>query len=765
MSTIDTALLLGGALFCQSYFTGDGADDLAIRAYADSLYRRVNWPWAIARPPALSMGWHPETGFIPADWKGYNEAIIAMVLGLGSPTYPLETTAWDAWVSTYAWRDFLGRPQLDFAPLFGHQYSHVWIDFRGIHDGYMRGKGIDYFENSRRAVLSQRQYAMQNPMGWRGYGANLWGLTASDGPLDGTLTIDGTARTFHTYWARGVSAVERRDDGTIAPTAAVASIAFAPEVVAPATVAMREYGGGIVSGPTVSWTPSTRRSATNRHACSMGGWMRTHGWSMATLGIVGADHRHARELAYGAHLARHADESAHRAWLASCRILGRLVGWRAGDAVIRLLRSLAALSLAVLATCDRRAESDGTVVLRFWAMGREGEVVKSMIPAFEDEHPGIRVRVQQLPWSAAHEKLLTAHVGDVTPDVAQLGNTWVPEFVALRALEPLSARTAASLSITADAYFPGIWDTNVLSDTLWGVPWYVDTRLLFYRTDLLRDAGVSEVPTTWEEWRAAMEAVRVRSGSTDADVATYGAFLPTNEWNVPIILGLQAGSSLLRERDTRGAFSEPAFRRAFEYFTGLYRDGLAPKYGSNDVANMYQEFARGRFVFYVSGPWQIGEFSRRLPQDLQGQWATAPMPGPVDGVPGVSLAGGSSLVIFQSSTQKDAAWKLIEYLSRPQQQATFYELTGDLPSRPAAWQAAQLADAPLTRAFYQQLFHVVPTPKIPEWELIATRVFERVETVVRGGETVDAALAALDRDVNRILEKRRWLMMRDSVRP
>jgi hypothetical protein len=248
LSTIDTALLLGGALFCQSYFTGTNDSDVAIRAYADSLYRRVNWPWAIARPPALSMGWHPETGFIRSDWKGYNEAMIAIVLGLGSPTYPLQPASWDAWTSTYAWRDFLGQPQLDFAPLFGHQYSHVWIDFRGIRDGYMRGKGIDYFENSRRATVAQRLYAIQNPMGWRGYGADVWGLTASDGPLDGTITIDGTPRTFHTYWARGIAAAERRDDGTIAPTAAVASIVFAPELVVPATVAMREGFGGIAFG-------------------------------------------------------------------------------------------------------------------------------------------------------------------------------------------------------------------------------------------------------------------------------------------------------------------------------------------------------------------------------------------------------------------------------------------------------------------------------------------------------------------------------------
>lgn len=248
LSTIDTALLLGGVLFCQSYFTGADGTESSIRALADSLYRRVNWPWAVVRPHTLSMGWRPERGFIRSDWTGYNEAMLLLVLALGSPTHPLEPAAWDAWTSTYAWHTFEGQPHLDFAPLFGHQYSHAWIDFRGIQDAYMRERGIDYFENSRRATLSQRAYAMRNPNGWRGYGADIWGLTASDGPFDRTLTIDGVPRRFHSYWARGVSTREVNDDGTIAPTAAVSSIVFTPALSIRATVAMRESFGGLAWG-------------------------------------------------------------------------------------------------------------------------------------------------------------------------------------------------------------------------------------------------------------------------------------------------------------------------------------------------------------------------------------------------------------------------------------------------------------------------------------------------------------------------------------
>jgi hypothetical protein len=243
LSTIDTALLLAGALSCQSYFDGTNATEVSIRAYADSLYRRVDWPWAIARAPVVSMGWHPERGFIPADWVGYDEAMILYVLAFGSPTHPIDPAAWAKWTSGYKWAPFYGTDHVNFAPLFGHQYSHIWVDFRGIQDAYMRGKGIDYFENSRRATLSQRAYATANPMGWKGYGPTLWGLTAVDGPKDTTLVWNGQTRTFFTYSARGAAAGEIRDDGTLAPTAPGGSVPFAPEIAIPALKNMRQLFG------------------------------------------------------------------------------------------------------------------------------------------------------------------------------------------------------------------------------------------------------------------------------------------------------------------------------------------------------------------------------------------------------------------------------------------------------------------------------------------------------------------------------------------
>jgi len=391
-------------------------------------------------------------------------------------------------------------------------------------------------------------------------------------------------------------------------------------------------------------------------------------------------------------------------------------------------------------------------------MGREGEVVQDLVRDFERQHPGIRVDVQQIPWSAAHEKLLTAFVGRATPDLAQLGNTWVAELVALRALEPLDAQVAASKSLSAENYFPGIWDTNVIEGTLYGIPWYVDTRLLFYRRDVLSRAGYAEIPSTWDGWRAAMEAVKEEVGPEN-----YAILLPVNEWTQPVIFGLQAGSPLLIDDDTRGDFSGPEFRRAFSFFLDLFREGLAPPLANNEVANVYQEFAGGYFSMYITGPWNLGEFRDRLPPELQDAWATAPLPGP-DG-PGVSLAGGSSLVVFGRSSHSEAAWKLIEFLSRPEEQVRFYQLSGDLPARREAWEDPSLAGDPKVQAFRDQLQRVVPTPKIPEWELITSRVLEYAEMAARGAAPADTALDRLDRDVDRILEKRRWLLDRRREEP
>lgn len=243
LSTMDTALLMAGALFCASYFDRDEPQEREIRALADSLYARVDWRWASVRPPSVGHGWIPEGGHLPYDWRGYNEAALVYLLALGSPSHPVSVGAWEEWVSGYRWGDFHGQEHLGFGPLFGHEYTHVWIDLRGIRDRYMRERGIDYFENSRRAVYAQRAYAVANPGGWKGYGADLWGLSACDGPVNAKVEVGGEMREFHTYWARGASFTGVDDDGTVAPPAVAAALPFAPEIVMPALLAMRRTYG------------------------------------------------------------------------------------------------------------------------------------------------------------------------------------------------------------------------------------------------------------------------------------------------------------------------------------------------------------------------------------------------------------------------------------------------------------------------------------------------------------------------------------------
>ena len=389
-------------------------------------------------------------------------------------------------------------------------------------------------------------------------------------------------------------------------------------------------------------------------------------------------------------------------------------------------------------------------------MGREGEVVAQLVPEFERTHPGIHVEVQTLPWSAAHEKLLTAFAGDSTPDLCQLGNTWIPEFVALGALKTLDGYAADSSTIQASDYFPGIWATNRVDGKLYGVPWYVDTRLLFYRRDLLAQAGYDTPPRSWPEWTAMLATIKQRNIA-----GQHGIVLPASEVEPLVALALQQDDPLLRDGGRYGNFRSDGFRRAFEFYLGMFRNGYAPPPAAAEASNIWNEFGRGQFVFYISGPWNIGEFQRRLPAALQRSWMTAPLPG-ANG-PGASIAGGSSLVIFRNARNPAAAWQFVEYLSRPDVQRRFHALTGDLPPRRSAWTEGALTDDVYARAFREQLERAKPTPQVPEWERIATEIRLVAERVVHGDLTIAQAATELDARTDRILDKRRWLLDRKNI--
>ncbi|HET9473149.1 MAG TPA: glucoamylase family protein, partial [Steroidobacteraceae bacterium] len=279
LSTVDTALLMAGVLFVSGYFDADHPEEAEIRRIANELYQRVNWPWAIELAPDIRMAWSPELQFGGHDWRGYNEAMLVFILALGSPTFPAADHTWIAWTSNYYrhWGTLEGQTHLTFGPMFGHQYTHIWIDLRGIKDEFMWPLGMDYFENSRRAVLAQRAYAIRNPLDWKGYGPNIWGLTASDGPGDHELDYLGQKRKFRSYAARGIGLDYVVDDGTIAPTAALGSLPFAPEIVIPAAQTMyKRYGRHIYGkyGFVDAFNPSFDYDVPLRH----GKRVRGVGW-------------------------------------------------------------------------------------------------------------------------------------------------------------------------------------------------------------------------------------------------------------------------------------------------------------------------------------------------------------------------------------------------------------------------------------------------------------------------------------------------------
>lgn len=415
--------------------------------------------------------------------------------------------------------------------------------------------------------------------------------------------------------------------------------------------------------------------------------------------------------------------------------------------------SCAGIAAALTAGCQVHGDEDART-LTFWTVGREGEAVAQLLPAFEREHPGLHVKLQQLPLSAAHQKLLTAIAGGSTPDLTQLGNTWIPELAELDALEPLQTRVDASKVVRQDDYFANIWATNRIDGTLYGVPWYVDTRLLFYRRDLLKQAGFDAPPRDWHEWRRALAAL------SHAERGSYGILMPTDEFEQLLVLALQQDEPLLRDGNRYGNFRSAGFKRALAFYVDTFRLHQAPAITRVEAGNPWLEFGRGVYAFYLSGPWNIGEFRKRLPASQQQDWDTAPLPG--EHGPGASNAGGSSLVIFRRSPRKDEAWQLVEYLSRPDVQQRFYELLGDMPPRRSSWEGGALRDDPKARAFRDQLERVKPTPPIPEWERIVTEMQLVAARAVHGDLSVDQAAAEIDRRVDLILEKRRWVMDRKA---
>ncbi len=414
----------------------------------------------------------------------------------------------------------------------------------------------------------------------------------------------------------------------------------------------------------------------------------------------------------------------------------------------RITKTLLILvSVFLFHSCSIKNDKSNQIV--FWAMGVEGENIGKIIPEFEKKY-NVKVKVQQIPWTAAHEKLITAFVSETLPDVFQLGNTWIPEFVALNAIEPLDSICISS-NFNLNEYFSGILESNKINGLLYGIPWYVDTRVLFYRKDLLKKTGWNSPPKTWEELYEVSKKIKTLTGN-------YAIYFPTNEWVPLIIFALQNEARLLINNYTEPAFTEPEFVSAFQFISRFYKEKLSPS-NITEVTNIYQAFEEGYIAMYITGPWNISEFKKRISKNAQNLWMTAPLPSPDSLYPGKSLAGGASLVINRDSKKKELAFKLIEFLSEPEIQIKFYNLVGSLPSIKTAWKDSIFINDIYLRAFRIQLERTQAMPKIAEWEnIMNSKIQKFVEEIATGKMSVSEACDRLNKETSNLLEKRKYLV-------
>ena len=418
------------------------------------------------------------------------------------------------------------------------------------------------------------------------------------------------------------------------------------------------------------------------------------------------------------------------------------------------LRTVAALGVATLALagCGRDASTSGdgpgqgeavgdgpaTGEIEVWAMGTEGEELGAFAAAFEKENPDADVKVTAVPWESAHTKIATAITSGKTPDVTLVGTTWMGEFAESGGLEP----TPEGLVDEAD-FFEGAWDTTVVGDTSYGVPWYVETRTLYYRTDLAEKAGWDEAPQTWDELTQFAADMKSKGG------ADYGISLPpgqTGSWQTMLPFAWSNGAALTDEMGSEYTIDSPEMVEALEYYKSFFTEGLSPD-RTLDVGELETGFAKGTYASFISGPWHTGlvEDAGVSPDD----YTVATLPG-ADSGPGTSFIGGGNLAVFADSDNKESSWKLVEWLSQPEVQQGWYDTMGDLPSVQSAWESGALSEDELLGVFGEQLKTATAPPAVPTWEQVAAALDSDIEKAAKGAVPVEESVTHMQQQASSI---------------
>lgn len=394
-------------------------------------------------------------------------------------------------------------------------------------------------------------------------------------------------------------------------------------------------------------------------------------------------------------------------------------------------------------------------VLTVWAMGAEGRKLPEMTKKFEQENPNVKVVVQPIPWGAAHEKLLTAVVGGIPPDVCQLGTTWMAEFYAMDALTDLDEFISTSRIISKDKYFEGSWNTCVFNGKVYGIPWYVDTRVLFYRTDLLKSVGYNHPPRTWDELIDVGKKL-TKDINNDGRIDHWTINLPSGGsslWTELSYFVWQNDTDFLTSDNKKSNVLDPKFYEAVKFYNDIFNTYKISPVGAQADIDIFHAFKTGYFCMFISGPWMIELVSRECPE-IEGRWSVSPLwKKDVNSKKYTSFVGGCNLVIFKKSKNKELAWKFIEFMSRPENQVEWYKLTTDLPAVKAAWYDKYFETKPMMKAFLQQLDDAKGPPNIPEWEQIAHIISQKMEVVIRENFPIEEALKSLDTEINTVLQK------------
>ncbi|MEW4369355.1 sugar ABC transporter substrate-binding protein [Paenibacillus kandeliae] len=391
---------------------------------------------------------------------------------------------------------------------------------------------------------------------------------------------------------------------------------------------------------------------------------------------------------------------------------------------------------------EQTTTSDGKRILKVWGMGAEGTALAQMAPDFEAKNPDIKVEVQSIPWDNAHDKLLTAVASQSGPDVVQMGMSWIPEFADAGALQDLSSYVDKYPNLKADNYFKGARTKMTYNDKLVGIPWYIDTRVLFYRKDLLQQAGYDKAPQTWDELKDAATKLAARGNGN------YGILLDSKDQLFTLPFAWENGSEVI-DSNNQAQLNQPPYVETIQYLSSFFKEGIAP---TQSDMQLIPSFGEGILPMFISGPWTVNQIKTELPELKPDQWGTAIIPAKEQGGESASVLGGSNLSVFSSSKNTEDAVKFISYLNDPDTQVKWYELTQDLPSTTKAWDDKAFQDSPNIQTFRTQMDTARSTPSVKEWETIAKQISDAFDQIVVGGEDIQKQLDQLNEQANSTLQ-------------